>query len=239
MGAPFLRIHRVKKTYVTSHNKVDAISHIDLDVAPQEFVAILGPSGCGKSTLLRIIAGLEEPTEGAVYVQNRKVEGPGADRGMVFQAYTLFPWLTVRQNIEFGLELRNVPPAEREKIALDYIERIGLKGFENAYPKHLSGGMQQRVAIARALANDPSVILADEPTGALDTKTGAEIMELLQRLHGAGNTIIVVTHDPEVAAHAERIIHIRDGLISHDERNGRRLRASVPPAGRPEAEAKA
>lgn len=230
MGAPFLRIHRVKKTYVTSHNKVDAISHIDLDVAPQEFVAILGPSGCGKSTLLRIIAGLEEPTEGAVYVQNRKVEGPGADRGMVFQAYTLFPWLTVRQNIEFGLELRNVPPAEREKIALDYIERIGLKGFENAYPKHLSGGMQQRVAIARALANDPSILLLDEPFGALDAQTRVLMQEMLVEVwEELRKTVVFVTHDVEEA------IFLADRVLVMTARPGR-IKASLSvPIPRPRA----
>lgn len=227
------------------YGQQEILRRICLTVREGEFLVVMGPSGCGKSTLLRVLSGLTIPTKGQVHIDGEPVTGPSVERAVVFQDYSLFPWLTARENVTVSLQqaarhrTKKLKKKELAALAEQYLALVQLGHAADKYPGQLSGGMRQRVAIARALANDPSVILADEPTGALDTKTGAEIMELLQRLHGAGNTIIVVTHDPEVAAHAERIIHIRDGLISHDERNGRRLRASVPPAGRPEAEAKA
>ena len=144
-----------------------------------DFITILGPSGCGKSTLLRIVAGLDTPTAGRVLLDGATVTGPGADRGMVFQSYTLFPWLTVRENIAFGLRESGVPEAERNEIADALVRPVGLTGFENHFPKQLSGGMQQRTAIARALANDPKILLLDEPFGALDNQTRALMQEML------------------------------------------------------------
>ena len=181
-----------------------ALQPTDLDVVPGEFVSILGPSGCGKSTLLRIVAGLDQPTAGTVRLAGRQVTRPGAERGMVFQSYTLFPWLTVEQNILFGLRERKVPADEARAIAAQYIARTGLKGFENHWPRQLSGGMQQRTALARALANDPAILLLDEPFGALDHQTRELMQELLLEVWGADTpetrkTVLFVTHDIDEA----------------------------------------
>ncbi|MGQ2902381.1 MAG: ABC transporter ATP-binding protein [Neoaquamicrobium sediminum] len=179
---------------------VTALTPINIHVKENAFVTILGPSGCGKSTLLRIVAGLDEPTNGLVEIRGDVVVGPGADRGMVFQSYTLFPWLTVERNIEFGLREKGMPAGERRDIVRDYIAKIGLTGFENHYPKQLSGGMQQRVAIARALANDPAILLLDEPFGALDHQTRGLMQELLLNIWEADRkTVLFVTHDIEEA----------------------------------------
>ena len=183
-----------------SGRPVTALTPIDMQVRENDFVTILGPSGCGKSTLLRIVAGLDEPTSGSVEVNGRQVSGPGADRGMVFQSYTLFPWLTVEKNIEFGLREKGMPATQRAAIVKDYIGKIDLKGFESHYPKQLSGGMQQRVAIARALANDPAILLLDEPFGALDHQTRGLMQELLLNIWEADRkTVLFVTHDIEEA----------------------------------------
>jgi NitT/TauT family transport system ATP-binding protein len=156
-----------------------ALQATDLIIPKNDFVTILGPSGCGKSTLLRIIAGLDKPTTGTVTLEGKPVTGPGADRGMVFQSYTLFPWLTIRQNVGFGLREKGLPEKEAREIVDSYIDKVGLRGFENHWPKQLSGGMQQRTAIARALANDPKILLLDEPFGALDNQTRGLMQELL------------------------------------------------------------
>ncbi|MDU0961034.1 MAG: ABC transporter ATP-binding protein, partial [Bradyrhizobium sp.] len=159
-----------------------------------------GPSGCGKSTLLRIVAGLDHPTSGKVRLDGREVTGPGADRGMVFQSYTLFPWLTVRENIAFGLRERGMPEDKRNAVADRFIQQIGLNGFENHWPKQLSGGMQQRCAIARALANDPKILLLDEPFGALDNQTRVLMQEMLLGIWERDQkTVLFVTHDIEEA----------------------------------------
>jgi len=197
-----LRIDRVSRTFPArlGNPPTRALEPTTLDVRNNDFVTILGPSGCGKSTLLRIVAGLDRPTEGRVVLDSREVEGPGADRGMVFQSYTLFPWLTVRENIAFGLRERGVPEAERGKIVDGFIQRIGLAGFENHWPKQLSGGMQQRTAIARALANDPKILLLDEPFGALDNQTRTLMQELLLGIWERDQkTVLFVTHDIEEA----------------------------------------
>jgi ABC-type nitrate/sulfonate/bicarbonate transport system ATPase subunit len=179
---------------------VTALQPTDLAIADHEFVTILGPSGCGKSTLLRMIAGLDRPSSGQILLDGNRVEGPGADRGMVFQSYTLFPWLTVAQNIAFGLNEKGMAKAEQRAIVADYVDKVGLGGFENHYPKQLSGGMQQRTAIARALANDPGVLLLDEPFGALDNQTRALMQELLLGIwERERKTVIFVTHDIEEA----------------------------------------
>ena len=177
-----------------------ALEPTNLDVGNNDFVTILGPSGCGKSTLLRIVAGLDRPTSGRVVLDGKEATGPGADRGVVFQSYTLFPWLTVRENIAFGLRERGVPEAERNRIADGFIQRVGLSGFENHWPKQLSGGMQQRTAIARALANDPKILLLDEPFGALDNQTRALMQEMLLGIWERDQkTVLFVTHDIEEA----------------------------------------
>jgi len=195
-----LHIHNVSKVYRSDGSDVLAIDEIDLKIKNKEFATILGPSGCGKSTLLRIVAGLIKPTRGVVRLDGDVISGPGQDRGMVFQSYTLFPWLTVRENVQFGLEISGTPKAKLKEIAQEFVEKVGLKGFELTYPKGLSGGMKQRVAIARALANNPAILLLDEPFGALDAQTRSLMQELLtqvwEELH---KTILFVTHDVEEA----------------------------------------
>ena len=179
---------------------ITALDGISFEVQDGEFAVLVGTSGCGKSTILRLVAGLFPATEGRVLVDGVPVSGPGADRGMVFQTYTLFPWLTVQQNVEFGPRLRGASSAERNRLAHRYLGRVGLRGFERVYPKELSGGMMQRVAIARALANDPQVLLMDEPFGALDAQTRVLMGELLVRIwEEAAKTVLFVTHDIEEA----------------------------------------
>jgi len=197
-----LLIEEVARTFpgVKRGQPTRALEPTSLTVADNDFICILGPSGCGKSTLLRIVAGLDFPTTGRVRLDGQPVIGPGPDRGMVFQSYTLFPWLTVKRNICFGLREKGVPLSEQERIAARYIERVGLRGFEHHYPKMLSGGMQQRTALARALANDPKILLLDEPFGALDNQTRALMQELLLDIWEADRkTVLFVTHDIDEA----------------------------------------
>jgi len=177
-----------------------ALEPTDLTIADNDLVTILGPSGCGKSTLLRLIAGLDQPSTGTITLDGKPVTGPGPDRGMVFQSYTLFPWLTIADNIAFGLREKGVPAQRRNAVVTDWLGRVGLKGFEHHYPKQLSGGMQQRTAIARALANDPAILLLDEPFGALDNQTRVLMQELLLGIwERAQKTVMFVTHDIEEA----------------------------------------
>ncbi len=177
-----------------------ALQATTLDVAENDFVTILGPSGCGKSTLLRIVAGLDVPTAGEVLLDGRRIGGPGADRGMVFQSYTLFPWLSVLDNVCFGLRERGLPRAQQLDIAHGFLHKVGLKGFDRHYPKQLSGGMQQRTALARALANNPRMLLMDEPFGALDHQTRELMQELLLGIWEAeAKTVLFVTHDIDEA----------------------------------------
>ena len=179
---------------------VTALDGISLDVNEQEFAVIVGPSGCGKSSLLRLVAGLNTPTSGAIYLDGKRVTRPGKERGMVFQSYTLFPWLTVRENVEFGLTVAKVPAEERARIARRFLGEVRLEGFEQAYPKQLSGGMMQRVALARALANDPEILLMDEPFGALDSQTRSLMQELLLSIwEHSHKTVLFITHDIDEA----------------------------------------
>lgn len=202
------RIKGVTKWYDSGKKKTEALREINFDIRKNEFVAILGASGCGKSTLLRMLAGFLEPTTGTIYASDHPILGPGPDRGMVFQSYTLFPWLNVLKNVEYGLKELGKKKVEREQIAMQYLKDVGLSGFEKAYPKELSGGMRQRVAIARALATDPDSLLLDEPFGALDAQTRGHMQELtldVWRKHP--KTIIMVTHDIEEAIFmADRIV---------------------------------
>ncbi len=199
---------------------VQALQPTTLEVEANDFITILGPSGCGKSTLLRIVAGLDHPTSGTVTMDGRAITRPGPDRGMVFQSYTLFPWLTVEQNIMFGLAERGRPVAEQKAVAASFIEKMGLKGFEHHWPKQLSGGMQQRTAIARALANDPDMLLLDEPFGALDNQTRALMQELLLGIWERDRkTVLFVTHDIEEAiflANRCIVMSARPGRIKAD-----------------------
>jgi len=199
-----------------------ALQETHLQVADNDFICILGPSGCGKSTLLRIVAALDQPTTGRVLLDDQPVARPGPDRGMVFQSYTLFPWLTVQQNICFGLREKGLPQAEQDRTAAHFIERVGLRGFESHYPKMLSGGMQQRTALARALANDPKILLLDEPFGALDNQTRALMQELLLGIWEADRkTVLFVTHDIDEAifmANRVAVMTARPGRIKSDVR---------------------
>ena len=198
----------------------EALTPTSLAVADNDFITIVGPSGCGKSTLLRIVAGLDQPSSGRVLLDGSPVSTPGADRGMVFQSYTLFPWLTVRDNVCFGLRERGVAPARQNEIADRWLAKVGLEGFEHHYPKMLSGGMQQRTAIARALANDPKILLLDEPFGALDNQTRGLMQEMLLALWEAERkTVLFVTHDIEEAIFmASRVVVMsaRPGRIKAD-----------------------
>ncbi len=203
-----LKIDNVVKEYVGNKGKTIALNGVSLDIKENEFICVVGPSGCGKSTLLNIIAGLLEPTSGAVYLDGKKIEGTGVERGVVFQGYALFPWRTVLKNVMFGLEMKRMPKDQAEKIAKKYIKAVGLEGFEHAYPKELSGGMRQRVAIARAYAADPEVLLLDEPFGALDAQTRVQLQsELLNTWEHEKKTCFFITHDvDEAIILAQRVI---------------------------------
>jgi NitT/TauT family transport system ATP-binding protein len=207
-GAPRIRIRGVTKHFGLDGRSVPVLVGVDLDVAERELVCLLGPSGCGKSTLLNIVAGFIPPTEGTVLVDGRPVTGPGADRGVVFQEYVLFPWLTVEGNVEFGPALQGVPTAERRQVAARYLDLVGLGAHASKFPVQLSGGMKQRVAIARALANRPAIILMDEPFGALDAQTREVLQDELSRIQRVEHkTIVFVTHSIREAVYlADRIV---------------------------------
>ncbi|MEY8713195.1 sulfonate ABC transporter ATP-binding protein [Mangrovibacter phragmitis] len=218
MHYPKLSIRQVERVFRGPNGEqTQALLPVDYPVNENDFITILGPSGCGKSTLLRIVAGLDTPTNGEVWLDGERVEGPGADRGMVFQSYTLFPWLTVEQNIRFGLQERGISKAEQKARSDYFIHKVGLRGFEQHFPRQLSGGMQQRTAIARALANDPKVLLMDEPFGALDNQTRVMMQELLLSIWEASRkTVLFVTHDIDEAifmANKVAIFSARPGRI--------------------------
>ena len=197
---PKVQIKDVKKIYEGRNGQTIALNGANLDIYDNEFICVVGPSGCGKSTLLNIIAGLHEATSGDVLVDGVKVEGTGVDRGVVFQQYALFPWLTVKKNVMFGLKLKGMSDAEAEQIAMKYIKMVQLEDFVDAYPKELSGGMKQRVAIARAYAVQPEVLLMDEPFGALDAQTRTQLQsELIQTWQEEKKTCFFITHDVEEA----------------------------------------
>jgi len=211
-----LEIKNVSKKFVSNNREILAVDNISFEVKYNEFLSIVGPSGCGKSTLLRMIAGLEKPTSGEILMEGRRIEGPGAERGLVFQQYTLLPWRNVLDNVAFGLEIRGVPKRERYEIARRFIRMMGMEGFEEAYPYELSGGMQQRVAIARTLANDPKVVLMDEPFAALDVQTRAILQhELLKIWEREKKTVVFVTHSVEEA------VYLSDRVIVMTARPGR------------------
>lgn len=209
VGSSTIFAENITKFYEGKNGKVLAIDNVSFDIQHNEFVSIIGPSGCGKSTLLRMIAGLDEPTTGTIMLNDKILDGPGADRGMVFQGYTLFPWMTVEDNIAFGLKLKKKPKAEIVEIVNKYLDVIGLKEFRKSYPKELSGGMKQRVAIARALANSPKVILMDEPFGALDPQTKASMQLLMRQIWQVERpTIVFITHDIEEAVFLSKRVYV-------------------------------
>ncbi|MNO12451.1 Bicarbonate transport ATP-binding protein CmpC [compost metagenome] len=195
-----IQIKGLQKTYTSKKTSFTALENIDLQIKENEFLTIIGPSGCGKSTLLRIVAGLDDPSGGDITLDGDPIVGPGPERGMVFQGYTLFPWLTVRENIEYGPKLKGIPTLERRGISNRYLKIIRLESFAKSYPKELSGGMKQRVAIARALANRPKVLLMDEPFGALDAQTKLEMQEMLLEVwEREKTTVLFITHDIDEA----------------------------------------
>ena len=210
-----LKIDNVKKIYQTRKGEMTALNGVNLDIKENEFICVVGPSGCGKSTLLNIIAGLDTPTSGAVYIDGKKIEGTGTERGVVFQQYALFPWLTVLKNVMFGLKLQGKSDAEAKEIAMKYIKMVQLEDFVNHYPKELSGGMKQRVAIARAYAVKPEVLLMDEPFGALDAQTRTQLQtELLKTWESERKTCFFITHDvDEAIILAQRVMSARPGRI--------------------------
>ena len=196
-----LELKHVSKKYQTNGKVVDVIKDLSFEIEDATFVAFVGPTGCGKTTLLKVIAGLVEPTSGEILMNGNEVIGPGADRGMIFQDFTLFPWLTVKDNIGFGLDIRGVNETEKNKKIEHYLKTTGLTDFADFYPKDLSGGMQQRVAIARTLANDPKILLMDEPFAALDAHTRSQMQDFLTSLwENEKKTVVFVTHDVSEAA---------------------------------------
>lgn len=223
MNAPLIRLKAVSRTYRAGVRAVHALREVSLTVQTGEFVAIVGPSGSGKSTLLGVIAGLDRPDSGEVWVANTPVHALSQDAlarwrrthvGIVFQFFQLLPTLTALENVMVPLSLARHPNAEQRAWAL--LEAVGVAHRAHHLPAELSGGEQQRVAVARALANEPALLLADEPTGNLDTRTGAQILALLARLHAEGRTLVLVTHDPAIAQRADRIVQVHDGRIVHE-----------------------
>ncbi|MFT4901039.1 MAG: NitT/TauT family transport system ATP-binding protein [Lentimonas sp.] len=206
-----LDVKGISKSFTTAKGQIDVLSPIDFNVHRREFISVIGPSGCGKSTLIRMLAGLETQSGGTFLLDGNAPSGPGADRGMVFQGYTLFPWLSVKKNVMFGLEVNGRSGATVEQEALQWIDLVGLSRCADAYPSQLSGGMKQRVAIARALANQPQILFMDEPFGALDPHTRSQMQaHLLQIWHNVDVTIMFVTHDLDEAIYlSDRILVLK------------------------------
>lgn len=223
-----IQFEKIQKIYVLGLTKVNALRGIDLQIKRNEYVAIMGPSGSGKSTLMNIIGCLDVVSEGKYYLNNNDVSELKDDElahirnkeiGFVFQTFNLLPRANALHNVELPLIYNGTPAAKRRELAMAALEKVGLAERMKHKPNELSGGQRQRVAIARALVNNPSIILADEPTGNLDTKTGEEIMEIFDNLHKQGNTIILVTHESFIAEHAHRVVHLKDGKIEFEENN--------------------
>ena len=195
-----VEIREIVKKFQTRNGEVVALNGVDLSIQDKEFVCVVGPSGCGKSTLLNMIGGLDTPTSGEILVDGKEVDGPSPKRGIVFQQYALFPWLTVEKNVQFGLKLQGMPRERMEQVTEKYLRAVGLENFAHSYPKELSGGMKQRVAIARAYAVNPEVLLMDEPFGALDAQTRVQLQtELLETWEHEQKTCFFITHDVEEA----------------------------------------
>jgi putative ABC transport system ATP-binding protein len=226
MSNRVIRVEHVKKNYYLGKVTVEALRDISFEIDSGEFVSIMGPSGSGKSTLMHIIGCLDYPTSGKYYLSGQDVTQLDDNQlalfrnqkiGFVFQQFNLLPRATNLKNVELPLIYSGVIARERQELARKALEEVGLGNRIEHRPSEISGGQRQRVAIARALVNHPSIILADEPTGNLDSKTGLDILNMIQKLHEEGNTVILVTHEPEIAQYAKRIIHLKDGLIDRDE----------------------
>jgi putative ABC transport system ATP-binding protein len=224
MSSPesLIKLEGITKVFVTDEVETHALAGIHMEIKKGEYIAIAGPSGCGKSTLLSLIGLLDTPTEGAYLLNGKAVENlklgerariRNREIGFIFQAFNLIGDLTVYENVELPLTYRGMPAAERKKRVQESLERVGMSHRMKHYPSQLSGGQQQRVAVARALGGSPSILLADEPTGNLDSANGEAVMQLLQELHREGATICMVTHDPRYARHADRSVHLYDGRI--------------------------
>ncbi len=223
-----LTVGSVGRVFDGPQGPVTALSQIEFEVHQRELISVIGPSGCGKSTLIRIVAGLESCTEGAVLLDGQPVAGPGPERGMVFQSYTLFPWLTVKRNVMFGPTVKGLSRAVAEHKALEWLEVVGLSKFADHYPNQLSGGMKQRVAIARALANEPRILLMDEPFGALDAQTRCSMQDHLLRICASVDvTVLFITHDLDEA------IHLSDRIVVLGAHPGRVLEVIEVPVPRP------
>jgi putative ABC transport system ATP-binding protein len=221
-----IRTYDIWKSYIMGDQEIHAVSGVSMEIKRGEYVAIMGPSGSGKSTLMNLIGCLDTPSQGEYYINGRLVSSMDDDElaqirnreiGFVFQTFNLLPRASALHNVELPLIYNGTPPAERIAKAKLALKQVDLQDRMNHKPNELSGGQRQRVAIARALVNSPSIILADEPTGNLDSQTGNEIMALFERLHGEGNTIVLVTHEHDIALHAHRVIAIRDGKVERDE----------------------
>ncbi|MEA5376650.1 MULTISPECIES: ABC transporter ATP-binding protein [Vibrio harveyi group] len=229
MSEAQIRVERVTKIYGSNGATTTALADVYLDVARGEWVAIMGPSGHGKSTLLQIMGGLDRPTEGSIHLNGTEMTALGPDElaqtrareiGFVFQFFNLLPHLTALENVQLALWFGGTATHAARQRSLDLLDAVGLADKAALHPSALSGGQQQRVAVARALANDPKTLLMDEPTGNLDSVAENELLELLKRLHAEGKTIVMVTHNPEVADHAQRIVRVKDGRINEDRVNG-------------------
>jgi NitT/TauT family transport system ATP-binding protein len=223
-----LDTQKLTRCFASTKGSIEALSSIDIEVRQREFVSVIGPSGCGKSTLIKLVAGLDQPSAGQVRIDGNPVAGPGADRGMVFQGYTLFPWLSVKKNVMFGMKIKGIKRREAEQSARGWLELVGLSKFADAYPAQLSGGMKQRVAIARALANEPKILLMDEPFGALDAQTRCSMQShLLNIWQRVDVTILFITHDLDEA------IYLSDRIIVLGANPGRVLEVIDVPVSRP------
>src|ERR1700747_1810118 len=225
MAEPLIHLDGVTKVFVTDEVETHALAGIHLDIQKGEYLSIAGPSGCGKSTLLAILGLLDSPSEGAYSLNGKPVQGlklgerariRNREIGFIFQAFNLIGDLTVYENVELPLTYRGMPSSERKRRVHEALERVGMSHRVKHYPSQLSGGQQQRVAVARALGGDPSILLADEPTGNLDSANGEQVMDLLRELHRSGATICMVTHDPRYATYADRSIHLFDGRLVTD-----------------------
>lgn len=223
-----IRIEDVYKIYKVGDVEVRALNGVSLHIKPKEFVSIIGPSGSGKSTLMNIIGCLDVATSGSYYIDGVPIENLSENElarirnqkiGFIFQTYNLLPKLTALENVELPLIYQGIPAARRRELAIEALKRVGMDTRMYHKPKELSGGQQQRVAIARALSSHPPLILADEPTGALDSKSGVAVMEMLQEIHAEGNTVVLITHNSDIARQAQRVVRIADGVITSDTTN--------------------